>query len=341
MGRSPPLGAAALPARRGPPSPRLAPPRALQPRPRPRPPAFAASHRPGAARSRAQRKPGRRPSPDPSPDPAAQPRGPQPTRARPARAQPTTAGPAAAALTSARRPAPALPAPGSRRDGTSPLAVGSPGCWEGKEAGAGRARGQCAAEIARPRVRDASRTRPGGAGPVLAHASEPEGSSVLAGRQGGFGGVTRWFKTVARPSWEQPWEAGLCRACTGARGRDWPQPLQSGDPGGHPAPREFWVPRSGHFRLAVQLSPTARKCLRVGVWWTAAGCLQAGFAWRVAASVRLLAYLGGGVRRVRESTSTRTDPWRQDSGAAWSSRDVSEATGWLRAGREGARPWEA
>ncbi|XP_032260594.1 translation initiation factor IF-2-like [Phoca vitulina] len=122
-------------------------------------PAFAASRRPAAARSRAQRKPGRRPSPDPSPDPAAQPRGPQPTRARPARAQPTTAGPAAAALTSARRPAHALPAPGSRRDGTSPLAVGSPGCWEGQETGAGRARGQCAAEIAPPRVR---KGRPGG-----------------------------------------------------------------------------------------------------------------------------------------------------------------------------------
>lgn len=129
MGRSPPLSAAALPARLG--QPRLGP--AARPS---APPAAAPSQppttrRPGAARSEAQHKPDRRPSPDP----AAQPRGPQPTRARPARVQPTTAGPVAAALTSARRPAPAsrLPAPSSRRDRTSPLAVGRPGCWEGRD----------------------------------------------------------------------------------------------------------------------------------------------------------------------------------------------------------------
>ena len=144
MGWSPPLGAAARPrlALLGPARGRTL---------------LAARRRPAAARSRALRKPGRRPNPDPSPDPAAQPRGPQPTRARPARAQPTTAWPAAAALTSARRPAPALPAPGSRRDRTSPLAVGGSGCWEGRAggvegerrpAGAGRANSQCSAEIA-------------------------------------------------------------------------------------------------------------------------------------------------------------------------------------------------
>lgn len=257
MGRSPPLGAAARPARRGPPSPRPAARRAPFSPARGRALlAFAAVRRPGAPRSGAQRKPGRRPSPDPSPDPAAQPRGPQPTRARPARAQPTTAGPAAAALTSARRPAPALPAPGSgsRRDGTSPLAVGRPGCWEGQAAGAGRAPSQCAAEIARPRVR---RRRPGGVrqrfvdgSPVCgvcararARLGPRRGNPLLAGVEGGFVGVTRWFKTWARPGSERPWKAGACLTCTRARAaRTGRRPLQSGDPAGHPAPREFVVP---------------------------------------------------------------------------------------------------
>lgn len=157
MSWSPPLGAAARPrlALLGPARGRTL---------------LAARRRPAAARSRALRKPGRRPSPDPSLDPAAQPRGPQPTRARPARAQPTTAWPAAAALTSARRPAPALPAPGSRRDRTSPLAVGGGGRDAGKVGRAGskgsvarRGRGERIAS-APPRLwrRRVRRGRPGG-----------------------------------------------------------------------------------------------------------------------------------------------------------------------------------
>lgn len=331
---------------------------------------------PGAARPRlASPRPAARPSappaaaPSPPSPPAADPerRGPSAAKARPApepRPQPRPGGPAprpaanqgAASAGAANHrgagrrradlSAPPRPcAPGSRLPAGWDLAacrresgmLGRPGGGGGASARPVRRRDCAPARAQRAPGRRAQRfaDRARGCG-----ARREPGACGEAGG-GCFGGVTCWFKTVARRSWEQPWKAGPCRACTGARGPDWPQQLQSGDPRGYPAPREFGVPRSGYFRLAVQLSSTASKCFRVGVWWTAAGCLQAGFAERVAASVRLLVYLGGGVRRVREDTPTRTDPWRQDSGAAWSSRDVTEATGWLRAGRKGARPWEA
>lgn len=101
MGRSPPLGAAALSARRGP------------PRPRPSaPPAAAPSPPPWSERTRALRKPGRRPRPTqprPGPSPAARS---QPGRGQAGAANHGGAGRRRADLSAPPRPACRLQAPG-------------------------------------------------------------------------------------------------------------------------------------------------------------------------------------------------------------------------------------
>lgn len=157
MGRSPPFSATALLTRRG--APRLAPARGRT--------LPAASHPPprsGADPRAEQTRPAPQPRPGgPAPRPAA-----NQGAASAGAANHGGAGCCRADLSAPPRPC--VPAPGSRRDRTSRLAVGRPGCWEGWErtgsegSDARRGRGERGAS-APPRLRR-RRVRRGRAGGV-------------------------------------------------------------------------------------------------------------------------------------------------------------------------------